>query len=127
MQKENKLENTLKATMNQINEFVNVDTVIGKPFCFEGGIDVIPISKVITGFLNGGGEYGELKILKPDAGYPYCGANGAIVSIKPTGFLVHKNGDVKLLPISEKPYEKLVDLLGETLEKILEKNNENKS
>ena len=125
MQKENKLENTLKATMHQLTEFVDVNTVIGRPFRFEDGIDVIPISKVITGFLNGGGEYGELKILKPDAEYPYCGANGAVVTIKPAGFLVHQNGTVKLLPVSEKPYEKLVDLLGETLEKIMEKNNEN--
>jgi len=124
MQKETKIENILQGAMNQLTKFVDVNTVVGKPLRFDDGIDVIPITKVVTGFLNGGGEYGELKILKPDAGYQYCGANSAIVTLKPSGFLVHQNGSVKLLPVSEKPYEKLVDLLGETLENIMEKINE---
>ncbi len=126
MQKETKIENMLQDAMNQLTKFVDVNTVVGKPLRFEDGIDVIPITKVVTGFLSGGGEYGELKILKPDAGYQYCGANSAIVSLKPSGFLVHQNGNVKLLPVSEKPYEKLIDILGETLDKIMEKTNEKK-
>ena len=124
MQKETKIENILQGAMNQLTKFVDVNTVVGKPLRFDDGIDVIPITKVVTGFLNGGGEYGELKILKPDSGYQYCGANSAIVTLKPSGFLVHQNGSVKLLPVSEKPYEKLVDLLGETIENIMEKINE---
>ena len=124
MERENKLDLMITGTMDKLREFVDVNTVIGRQIDFDDGTTIIPISKVTTGYLTGGGEYGELKLLKPDAGYPCGGANGAVISMKPSGFLVHSAGSVKLIPVSEKPYEKLIDLAAEILEKLTEKVNE---
>lgn len=126
MEKQNKLDNMVTTAMENLNRLADVNTVVGKPFDMPDGTTVIPISKITMGFLTGGGEYGELKVLKPDASYPFAGGSGAVLSMKPAGFLVQQNGSMRLVPVSDQPYEKLIDAASEFLERITEDKHDKK-
>jgi uncharacterized spore protein YtfJ len=82
---------------------------MGEPIKTKEGDLVIPFSKVTVGLLVGGGEYGKITIFKKDSDLPYSAGNGAVVSIKPCGFLIKENNEYKLLNVSHTPYEKLMD------------------
>ena len=81
--KNKKVEEMVETSLHNLNELVDVNTVIGKPIATSGGYQLIPVSKVTMGYLSGGGEYGEIKILKEDENYPFAGGSGAVVSLNP--------------------------------------------
>lgn len=91
-----KLNDTLKNSMEHIKQMVDVDTIIGKSIDFPDGTHIIPVSKVTFGFGSGGTDL-PTKSQKELFG----GGAGAGVSIQPIAFIVIKNdGDVKLLQMS---------------------------
>ena len=96
-QDNNKITNVIKSTFKNLSSIIDVNTVIGKPIKTEGGEYVVPISKVTVGVLMGGGEYGKVTIFKKNEDLPYSAGNGAIVSIKPCGFLVKDENKYKIL------------------------------
>lgn len=81
------------ATIKDVNSLIDINTVIGKPFTVKDGTTIIPVANVALGFLTGGGEYGKLKWTTKDSPFPFAGGNGAIVSIKPTAFLIDNGKD----------------------------------
>ena len=85
--------------MKDINSLVDVNTVIGKPFTINDGTMIIPVTKVTMGFMTGGGEYGEIKKINSSPDIPFAGGSSAIVSLKPTGFLIGKGKGVKLITV----------------------------
>lgn len=97
--KENKIKELMSAAMKDINTLIDVNTVIGKPFSINDGTMVIPVTKVTMGFMTGGGEYGEIKKINSSPEMPFAGGSSAIVSLKPTGFLVGKGKNVKLISV----------------------------
>ena len=125
----NKITNVIESTFKNLSNIIDVNTVIGKPIKTEDGEYVVPISKVTVGVLMGGGEYGKVTIFKKNEDLPYSAGNGAIVSIKPCGFLIKDESSkktvdtlkVKILSFSDKPYEKLVE---KATDFISELNNE---
>jgi sporulation protein YtfJ len=59
------IESIMNATMENIRDMVDVNTVIGEPVTAgDGTTTIIPISRVSFGFVAGGGEY-ELNGKKP--------------------------------------------------------------
>mgnify|MGYP004692370561 CR=1 FL=1 len=103
---ENKIKELMSAALRDINTLVDVNTVIGKPFTTNDGYTIIPVSKVTMAFMTGGGEYGEIKNIRGDKDFPFAGGRGAIVSLKPTGFLVEKEKGVKLISVPTDAFEK---------------------
>ena len=97
--KENKIKELMSAAMKDINALIDVNTVIGKPFITNDGTTIIPVTKVTMGFMTGGGEYGEIKKINSSPEMPFAGGSSAIVSLKPTGFLVSKGKGVKLISV----------------------------
>ena len=94
------IENLMKTAMESIREMVDVNTVVGDPVETPDGSIIIPISRVSTGFAAGGGEFEPSGGTKSeDAAYPFGGGSGAGVSVKPVGFLVSSNREVRLLPV----------------------------
>lgn len=75
----------VETSLHNLNELVDVNTVIGKPIATLGGYQLIPVSKVTMGYLSGGGEYGEIKILKEDENYPFAGGLGRGRFVKTRG------------------------------------------
>ena len=69
--------------------------MIGDPIQCGDGTTVIPVSKVSMGFASGGSD-----IPTRTAKEYFAGGAGAGMSVKPVGFLVVQNGDVRLVQLS---------------------------
>ena len=117
--------NLMNVTMTKIREMVDVDTVIGSPFNTPDGITIIPVSKVSYAFGGGGGDYP----VKEKGGFG--GGSGAGIKIDPIGFLVIKDGSVRMLNITppaantvDRVIEKapeLIDMVEDLINKQAEK------
>lgn len=97
--RENKIKELMSTAMKDINSLIDVNTVIGKPFTINDGKTIIPVTKVAMGFMVGGGEYGEIKNLVKSEEKPFAGGSSAIVSLKPTGFLIEEKDGIKLISV----------------------------
>ena len=86
--------NLMEVTMQKIKDMVDVDTVVGSPITTPDGITVIPVSRVSYAFASGGSDF-RIKE-KPGFG----GGNGAGVKIDPIGFLIVKDGNVRMVGIT---------------------------
>ena len=111
----NKIQSLMDSAMKDLNSLVDVNTIMGKPVTDENGTVIIPISKVTLGFMTGGGEYGDVKIVKGDEKTPFAGGSGAIISLKPAGFLVDNGNGVKIVNVSNDVYERLFETAEEFL------------
>ncbi len=120
MDQENKITAVIESAMKNLSAMIDVNTVIGKPVETENGA-VFPVCKVTLGFMTGGGEYGEVKLFKKDSALPFAGGSGAVVSLKPAGFLVRENGKYRLEAFYE-GLDKLVDSAEDIIKKIQEDN-----
>lgn len=106
----NRINKVIESAMKNLGSLIDVNTVVGSPIKTEDGDTVIPVSKVTFGILSGGGEYGKLNIFKKSSDLPYSAGNGAVVSIKPCGFLLKtENGVYRVLSIAENAYENLIE------------------
>ncbi len=112
----NPIENIMSGTLNNLRQFMEVDTVIGKPIPMEGRI-IIPVSKVNLGFLVGGGEYNE-SLPKKSEQHPYATGSGAGVSVTPVGFLVVQGDGQKLIKIDDSSDDKWADLISLALNSV---------
>lgn len=121
----NRINQIIQTAIQNINSMVDVNTVIGSPINTNKNEVIIPFSKVTLAVLSGGGEYGKLNIFSK-GDLPLSAGNGALVSIKPSGFLVKGSGetDYKIYSVSENPYEKILDKTGEILESLTENKND---
>jgi len=79
-------------TMEKVKEMVDINSIIGEPIKVDDKITIIPISKVSFGFASGGSDLPN-KLSRELFG----GGAGAGISIKPEGFLVINDGDVKMI------------------------------
>ncbi len=82
-------------SMEKIRSVVDANTMIGDPIHCADGTTVIPVSKVSLGFASGGSD-----IPTRTAKEYFAGGAGAGMSVKPVGFLVIQNGDVRLVQLS---------------------------
>ena len=118
---DNRLNDVMDATVSKIRELADANTVIGKPIQTPDGITVIPVSKVSYAFASGGSDF-RVKD-KPGFG----GGNGAGVKIEPIGFLVVRDGNVRMVSITppasntiDRVIEKAPELM-DTVESFLKK------
>ena len=105
--------NLMDVTMTKIREMVDVDTVIGSPVSTPDGITIIPVSKVSYAFGGGGSDFP----VKEKSGFG--GGSGAGVRIEPVGFLIVKDGGVRMINITP-PAANTVDRVIEKAPEIIE-------
>ena len=86
----------IEATINQIKNVVDVNTIIGQPIVV-GEVTILPVSKVTYGFASGGSDLPN-KTNKE----LFAGGGGAGVTLQPLAFLVVSEGGVRILEISSK-------------------------
>ena len=96
---ENKMSDMIKASLDGIKEFTDVDTVFGKAITTPSGVTVIPVSKVTVGFATGGLDFQSRKPISPTN---FGGGSGTGVSITPVAFLtVGKEAEISLIKITQ--------------------------
>ena len=111
------IENILSSTMENLNQMIDVDKVIGHPVLTTGGATVLPVSSIAFGFTSGGGEYDFAQNKRES--YPFAGGSGAGVSVKPDGFLVISGEVIRYLPIQKNSCtDKLIDLVPQVVEQV---------
>lgn len=94
---ETKMSDIIRATMEGIKSFTDLDTVVGNAINTPSGVTVIPISKVTMGIATGGVDYGTKKLSYPQN---FGGGGGTGLSITPVAFLtVGRNAEVNLIHI----------------------------
>ena len=121
MDKKKKIDSIMEKTAEQLTALVDVNTVIGKPVFSASGAQIIPFTKVTMGYLSGGGEFGEVKAIKEDECFPFAGAAGTVVNIKPAGFLIDDCKDCRIVQVTDDPIEGLIEKAGELVGKLMRK------
>mgnify|MGYP000985741994 CR=1 FL=1 len=120
---DNQISAVMTATMSKIKEMVDVNSTIGSPITAAGGttvipddITLIPLSRVSFAFASGGSEF-PMKENKNGVG---CGS-GAGVKVEPMGFLIVKDGNVRMLnvmPPASNTFDRLIDMTPQVFDRI---------
>lgn len=86
---DNKLGEIIRASLSEIKNLVEANTIIGEPINTPSGTVIIPVSKVSMGFASGGVDFGDDKE-KDTAkkGLTFSGGGGTGVTVTPVAFLV---------------------------------------
>lgn len=113
--KEQSAAGILETTIEKVKNLVSVSTIIGDPMQVDGGITIIPVSKVTYGFASGGSDFPS-KTNKELFG----GGGGAGVTITPVAFLVISDGEVTIKHITafDNAAERVVNLVPEMFDKV---------
>lgn len=115
MASENKLQDVIQTSLQNIRTLIDANTIIGNPINTNSGTTIIPVSKVAMGYATGGLDY----VGKDDpSGKPqnFGAGGGTGLSIQPLGFLiVSADGKVEMLNVGMKnptdPLEQIASLL----------------
>lgn len=112
---ESKLQNFMTSTMQNVKNLVSADTVVGEPITTPDGIYLIPLVKVSYGFGGGGAEFAQSK--------GYGGGTAYGVKVEPIGFLVVKDGNIRLMNVTPQAHNTLDRIVDQTPE-VMDKLNE---
>ncbi|OUN11944.1 GerW family sporulation protein [Flavonifractor sp. An91] len=116
--------------VDKVREIADANTIVGQPIV-TGEVTIIPISRLSVGVGSGGTEFGS-KHKKPEDNSCFGGGAGAGINLIPVGFLVVKDGSVKLLPVAPPAattVDRVVEMVPEAIDKItdfIEKQQEKK-
>ena len=114
-----KISSLIETSMKNLTSMVDVNTIIGRAVKTEDGNSIIPISKVTVAFMTGGGETSKAKIFTKSEDLPFTGGSGAVVSMKPCGFLIeNKDKNFKLLTMDKEPIEMIYDVVNDYVNKV---------
>ena len=122
-EKKEKINGLINASMDNLDALADVNTIIGQPIITASGFQIIPFSKVTMGNLSGGGEYGDIKVLKEIDALPFAGGSGAVISLKPMGFIVDDGTNCRIMRVSDEPMDNLIERAGDILRDIMAKKD----
>lgn len=117
---ENKMSDIIKASIDGIKSFSDMETVIGNAITTPSGVTVIPVSKVAMGIATGGIDYGKRH---QESEQNFGGGGGTGLSITPVAFLtVGRDAEVSLIHVNggSADVDKIVNLI-ERAPEIIEK------
>ena len=120
-EKQQKINHLVENSNITLNTLADVNTIIGKPIITASGYQVIPFSKVTMGNLAGGGEYGDVKVVKETDAFPFAGGSGAVVSMKPMGFLIDDGKGCHLIRVTDAPMDNLIERASEIVKEVFSK------
>ena len=75
MKEKNRINQTISSLIQNLNEIIDVNTVVGSAIKQDNDI-IIPIAKITLCQLSGGGEYGKVTIFSKNNEVPYSAGNG---------------------------------------------------
>lgn len=118
MENMNPIGKLMQATMENVKSILRTDTVVGEPIVTPDGITLVPISKISVGFGGGGVEFGNAR---KDGTQPYGGGNATGVKVDPIGFLVIKDGVVRMVnvtPPASNTVDRIIDLVPQVIDRV---------
>ena len=118
MENKNPIGELMQSTMENVRSMMKMDTVVGDPIITPDGITLIPISRISVGFGGGGVEFSSEKVGQQR---PYGGGNATGVKIDPIGFLVIKEGVVRMIsvaPPASNTVDRILDLVPQVMDKV---------
>ena len=121
-EKEQKIHNLIDISNESLEALADVNTIIGKPIVTASGFQLIPFSKVTMGNLSGGGEYGDIKVVKETDAMPFAGGSGSFIRMKPMGFLIDDGKSCKILRITDEPLDNLIERASDIMRDIVSKD-----
>ncbi len=117
-EKNKKVNELVERSMEDLSALADVTTVVGTPIRTASGYQVIPVSKVTLGYLSGGGDLGETKVIKEGESMPFAGGSGAVVSLKPAGFILDDGNGCRFVHAGGDPLDNLIDKAADLLKKL---------
>lgn len=114
----NPISELMQTTMENVKNVLKVDTVVGDPIVTPDGITLVPISKISLGFGGGGVEFTSKKT---GEARPYGGGNATGVKIEPIGFLVIKEGTVRMInvtPPASNTVDRIIDMVPQVMDRV---------
>lgn len=106
---EQKINELVERSLVGLNDLVDGNTVIGNPIYTASGCQIIPVSRVTMGYLSGGSDIGECKVIKADETVPFAGGSGAVVSVKPAGFILDDGKSCRYVRAGDDPLDNLLE------------------
>lgn len=105
----------LSTTIERVRDLVDVSTIIGEPIKLDGGLTIIPVSKVTYGFASGGSDFPSRSNKEI-----FGGGGGAGITINPVAFLIVSNGQVtiKHITANDNAAERVVNMIPEMFDKV---------
>ena len=94
------LKQVIEASLENIKQVLNVDTIVGNPINTLNDTVIIPVSKVAVGITSGGVDF-DSKRNPERAQAHFGGANGAGMTVTPVAFLVVTKDDVRILNVNQ--------------------------
>lgn len=104
--KEHPINEILKTSLINISDLVDTNKVIGDPITLPNEMIAIPISKVVCGYGVGGSEFSNKNKLNyaseaSEEIYPFGGATGGGLTIKPQALIILKKDKIQLMNIDK--------------------------
>lgn len=116
------LEGLFTSSMDGLKKLViDTETVVGKPIELSDGTTIIPLSRLSVGYGMGGWDYDKSNGENNSKKNGITAGTGGGATVKPVGFLVVSEGNVKLLNVdSATPFEKICDMIPSTIQSLAE-------
>lgn len=111
-----RVEKIVSLLTENLKGMIDTRMIVGEEIR-AGEVMILPISKLSVGFVSGGGEYNKKS--EKEKNPPFAGGSGAGYSVSPVGFVVVKDGDVKVIKVSPNELaNKFVEVLPEVVDAI---------
>jgi sporulation protein YtfJ len=126
MSADNKIQEIIQASLENIRSMVDANTVIGDAITTPSGTVIIPVSKISMGFASGGLDFnGKSEEAVKNKLQNFGGGGGTGLSVVPVGFLVvSPEGKVEMINVGMEspagPIEQVADFIERSPE-IIEK------
>ncbi|MEG0019138.1 MAG: spore germination protein GerW family protein [Oscillospiraceae bacterium] len=115
MAEQHTIQELMVAALQKMRDLVDSNTIIGSPITTQDGTTILPVSKISFGFISGGTDFATEK--QKDS---FGGAASSGASIVPVGFLVIKDGTVKLIQLAEggSTADRVLNMVPEVMDKV---------
>jgi len=118
--KKNNFQSLVENTISSLNAMASANTIFGDAYKTEGGETIIPVSKVVVGYVVGGGEYSETSKRKKNENLPMAAGSGGGISLVPEGYILDNKKEIKYVSTKQKDeFDFIYKIFSETL-KFLE-------
>lgn len=114
------IQGLMAEALGNLKQMIDVNTIVGEPMTTPDGTTIIPVSRVACGFGAGGSEFSAKPSDKKKEGLMFGGGCGGGVSVNPVAFLVVKNDNIRLMPVSDSmsTIDRIVDMVPEVINKF---------